>query len=55
MGPARSNLSERGATAPEYALIGALVAGVIVLSVTALGQMVLDLFETTTVVFQGLW
>jgi len=37
---------ERGATAVEYSLMLALIAGVIVLSVTALGVKVNGLFTT---------
>lgn len=39
---------EEGVTAIEYALIGALIAAVIVLAVTALGLKVNTLFETVT-------
>jgi Flp pilus assembly pilin Flp len=37
-------LSERGATAVEYALMAALIAGVIATVVTAFGQQVAGLF-----------
>jgi Flp pilus assembly pilin Flp len=37
---------ERGATAVEYSLIAALIAAVVVVSVTALGTLVLDLFNS---------
>jgi pilus assembly protein Flp/PilA len=36
---------EEGVTAPEYALIAALVAVVIILAVTALGTNVRDAFQ----------
>ena len=36
---------EKGATAVEYAIMASLIAAVIVLAVTALGQKTLDLFE----------
>lgn len=36
---------ERGATAVEYAIMASLIAAVIVLSVTALGLNVADLFS----------
>ncbi len=39
---------EEGVTAIEYALIGALIAAVIVLAVTALGLKVNTLFESVT-------
>jgi pilus assembly protein Flp/PilA len=39
---------ERGATAVEYGLLVALIAGVIVLAVTALGAKVNTIFNTVT-------
>ncbi|OGR37454.1 MAG: pilin [Desulfovibrionales bacterium GWA2_65_9] len=39
---------EEGATALEYGLIAALIAGVIVISVTALGSKVSATFATIT-------
>jgi pilus assembly protein Flp/PilA len=39
---------EAGATATEYALLASLIAGVIVLAVTALGQSVLGLFQSVS-------
>ena len=39
---------ERGATAVEYGLMVALITGVIVLAVTALGVKVNGLFSTAT-------
>lgn len=36
---------EEGATAPEYALMAGLVAGLIVLAVTILGAKVNELFQ----------
>lgn len=38
---------EQGATSAEYAILAALIAGVIVLSVTQFGQAVIKLFEKT--------
>ena len=38
--------SEKGATAVEYAIMVALIAVVIILAVTALGQKTKDLFES---------
>jgi len=38
--------SEKGATAVEYAIMASLIAAVIVLAVTALGQKTQNLFET---------
>ena len=38
--------SERGASSVEYALLGALIAAVIVVLVTLLGLGVLQLFES---------
>lgn len=43
-------LQERGAASIEYAILGSLIAAVIVLVVTTLGNRVLTLFET---VMQG--
>ena len=37
--------SDRGATAVEYAIMAALVAGVIVAAVAALGQQVIQFFD----------
>jgi pilus assembly protein Flp/PilA len=39
---------DRGATAVEYGLMVALIAGVIVLAVTALGAKVQTIFTTVT-------
>ena len=44
---ARLRRGDGGATATEYALLAALVAGVIVLAVAAFGGEVLALFEST--------
>jgi len=38
---------DSGATAVEYSLLLALIAGVVVVTVTALGQVVLGLFNLT--------
>jgi Flp pilus assembly pilin Flp len=45
-GPRRAANRQRGATAVEYALIVTFIAAVVVLSVTALGSTVPDLFES---------
>lgn len=37
---------EEGATAVEYGLIAALIAGAIILSITDLGDKLKDVFET---------
>jgi pilus assembly protein Flp/PilA len=42
---------DRGATAAEYALMAALIAAVIVLSVAAFGGGVLNLFESANAKF----
>jgi Flp pilus assembly pilin Flp len=47
----RAAASDRGATAIEYALIAALVAGVIAATVGAVGQQVLALFATVPIPF----
>ncbi len=39
-------LNESGATAPEYAILVSLIAGVIIIAVTALGLSVSSLFAT---------
>lgn len=39
--------SERGATAVEYGLLLALIAGVIIAAVAILGTTVLDLYDIT--------
>jgi pilus assembly protein Flp/PilA len=46
----RENMAgrDRGATAVEYGLMVALIAGVIVLAVTALGAKVNTIFTTVT-------
>ncbi len=44
-------LSEEGATSAEYALLAALIAGVIVLAVTTFGQTVDNLFLKVAGVF----
>jgi len=41
-------LREKGATSIEYAILGSLIAAVIVLVVTTLGTQVRTLFETLT-------
>jgi pilus assembly protein Flp/PilA len=45
---------ERGATAVEYGLFVALVAAVIVVGVTALGQSTIGLFQPVSNFFAGL-
>jgi pilus assembly protein Flp/PilA len=45
---------ERGATAVEYGLFVALVAAVIVVAVTALGQSTIGLFEPVATFFANL-
>jgi Flp pilus assembly pilin Flp len=47
----RTGAGDDGATAIEYALIAALVAGVITATVAALGQQVLALFATVPIPF----
>ena len=42
---------EQGATAAEYALLASLIAGVIVLAVTALGQSTKNLYDTAATAF----
>jgi pilus assembly protein Flp/PilA len=46
----RFQLDDKGATSIEYAILGSLIAAVIVLVVTTLGIQVRTLFET---VMQG--
>ncbi len=48
MAPTSLLLEERGATSIEYAILGSLIAAVIVLVVTTLGTQVRILFETLT-------
>ena len=45
---------ERGATAVEYGLFVALVAAVIIVSVTALGESTIGLFQPVTNFFASL-
>jgi pilus assembly protein Flp/PilA len=42
----RARRNDRGATAVEYGLMVALIAGVIILAVTTLGGNLRDLFNT---------
>ncbi len=50
----RTRVSEEGgATAVEYALMVALIAAVIILAVTALGQSASDKFQTVANAVQG--
>ncbi|MBP8912503.1 MAG: Flp family type IVb pilin [Phycisphaerae bacterium] len=44
--PIRLLSGERGATSIEYAILGSLIAAVIVFAVTTLGTQVRTLFET---------
>jgi Flp pilus assembly pilin Flp len=44
--------TERGATSAEYAILVALVAAVIIVSVAALGNSNLDLFEPVDTFFK---
>jgi len=46
--------TERGATAVEYGLFVALIAGVIVTSVTLFGASTAKLFEPVSLFFAGL-
>ena len=46
-------MSQRGATAVEYAIIASLIGAVIVLAVTALGTAVLGLFQPAVTFFLG--
>ncbi len=48
----RSSRSEDGASAVEYGLLVALIAGVIVLAVFALGNLVTDSFEQSCTKFK---
>ena len=48
---AASPTDESGATAIEYALMAALIAGVIGATVSALGQQVLALFQSVPIPF----
>jgi pilus assembly protein Flp/PilA len=41
----------RGATSSEYAIMAALVAGVVVAAVTSLGVSVDNLYQTVTAIF----
>ena len=45
-----SSRCERGAVSPEYAVLIALVAGVVVLAVTALGVATLELYDSDALV-----
>lgn len=47
-------VGERGATAIEYGLFVALIATVIIVGVTALGQSTLGLFQPVTNFFASL-
>ncbi len=47
-------VQERGATAVEYGLFVALVAAVIIVSVTALGQGTIGLFQPVSNFFASL-
>ena len=47
MGSQPERRSERGATAVEYALMVALIAGVIIAIVTVLGTKVIPLYDLT--------
>ena len=44
-------VSERGATAAEYAILAAFIGAVVVVSITALGGVVVGLFETVVGTF----
>lgn len=48
---ARSEAGERGASAVEYSLLAVLIAAVIVVTVSALGGQVLDLFGSVAGLF----
>ena len=50
---ARNRDRDRGATAVEYGLMVALIAGVIVLAVTALGGQLNTIFEAVTAAMPG--
>ncbi len=47
----RARAGDRGATAVEYALVAALIAGVIAATVGVVGQQVLALFSTIPIPF----
>ncbi len=51
---AMQQVGERGATAIEYGLFVALIATVIIVGVTALGQSTLGLFQPVTNFFASL-
>ncbi|MEO5662949.1 MAG: Flp family type IVb pilin [Nocardioides sp.] len=45
--PLRDEAEERGASAVEYALLVALIAAVIIVTVTTLGTKVIPLYDIT--------